>query len=262
MKKTIIFMVILMLLTGCAAIRETTAVETAGGEYSDKGIGWGIKKNKNAQPDVPAEVKEMLSEYDAFYMDNSGNKTLFLTFDEGYENGYTAGILDTLKKCNVPAAFFVTGSYFEREEALVKRMVEEGHIVGNHTQNHPNLHKLADDAKISEELKILDEKFFAKFGKHMTYMRPPEGEYNRRVLAVAKNEGYKTAFWSFAYKDWVKDSERGGDYAFEQIVPYLHDGCVILLHAVSKDNADCLERVINYCRDMGYEFKSLDDIKF
>ena len=161
----------------------------------------------------------------------------------------------------MPAAFFVTGSYFDKEEELVKRMVDEGHIVGNHTETHPNLPKISDSEKVCEELRILDKKFYDKFGKHMSYMRPPEGEYSEKVLAIAQSEGYKTAFWSFAYKDWVKDSEKGGDYAFEQIAPYIHDGCVLLLHAVSKDNADCLERLINYCRENGYEFKSLDDIK-
>ena len=234
---------------------------TQGYEVSDKGVGWGIKKNKNSPPDVPQDIKDMLPEYDAFYMDNSGEKTLYLTFDEGYENGYTAKILDILKNQNVPAAFFVTGAYFDRETELVKRMVEEGHIVGNHTENHPNLHKLADDEKISSELSILDAKFYEKFGQHMKYMRPPEGEYSQRVLSVAKRDSYKTAFWSFAYKDWLKDSSIGADAAFNSIAPYLHDGCVILLHAVSKDNADCLERLITYAREAGYEFRSLDQIK-
>ena len=260
--KKIICLLIVALLAGCA--QDTESVETSEqstySELSTKGIGWGIKKNKNAEPDVPDDIKAMLEKHDAFYMDKSKTKTLYLTFDEGYENGYTDDILDTLKKCNVPAAFFVTGSYFDKEGELIKRMVDEGHIVGNHTENHPNLHKLSDD-KIIEELKILDDKFYERFGTHMTYARPPEGEFSERVLAVCRDAGYKTAFWSFAYKDWVKDAEIGADAAFEKIAPYLHDGCVILLHAVSKDNSECLERLINFARDSGYEFKSLDNIK-
>lgn len=251
-------------MTGCSPSQSDsveTVEKTEYAELSNKGIGWGIKKNKNAEPDVPDDVKAMIKKYDAFYMDESKTKTLYLTFDEGYENGYTDDILDTLKKCNVPAAFFVTGSYFDREQELIKRMVDEGHIVGNHTENHPNLHKLSDPGKISEELKILDDKFYEKFGSHMTYMRPPEGEFSEKVLAVCKENGYKTAFWSFAYKDWVKDAEVGADAAFNSIAPYLHDGCIILLHAVSKDNSECLERLINYARESGYEFKSLDNIR-
>lgn len=261
--KKLLCLILPLLMCGCAVaefgeVQSSNPVEVR--EVSDKGVGWGIKKNENKEPDVPTEIREMLPKYNAFYMDNSGQKTLYLTFDEGYENGYTGEILDILKKCNVPAAFFVTGSYFDRESELIKRMVDEGHIVGNHTENHPNLHKLTDD-KIKEELKVLNDEFYEKFGKRMEYMRPPEGEYSERVLSIAMNEGYKTAFWSFAYKDWIKDSEIGADNAMQKITPYIHDGCVLLLHAVSKDNKDCLERLINYCRDMGYEFKSLDDIK-
>lgn len=263
--KKIIILTLLALLTGCGCGNGDETIETLENteyhEFSNKGIGWGIKKNKNAEPDVPTEIKEMLSKYDAFYMDTSEQKNLYLTFDEGYENGYTGMILDTLKKCNVPAAFFVTGSYFDREPELIKRMVAEGHIVGNHTENHPNLHKLKTNEEISNELKILDTKFYDSFGKHMNYMRPPEGEYSERVLAIAQGDGYKTAFWSFAYKDWVRDAEIGSEKAFEQIAPYLHNGCIILLHAVSKDNAECLEKLINYARENGYEFKSLDNIK-
>ena len=262
--KGILCIILALLTSSCGFFTgevEQTMERTQSIEVSDKGVGWGINKNKNSAPDVPQDVKAMLPEYDAFYMDNSGEKTLYLTFDEGYENGYTAKILDILKNQNVPAAFFVTGAYFDRETELVKRMVEEGHIVGNHTENHPNLHKLADDEKISSELRILDAKFYEKFGQHMKYMRPPEGEYSERVLSVAKRDGYKTAFWSFAYKDWLKDSSIGADAAFNSIAPYLHDGCVILLHAVSKDNADCLERLIMHARESGYEFKSLDHIK-
>lgn len=262
--KKLICAVLMLILTGCGSYIDETvetmeSVETK--QLSEKGVGWGIKKNKNAEPDVPQEIVDMLPRHNAFYMDKSGNKTLYLTFDEGYENGYTAQILDTLKKCEVPAAFFVTGAYFDKEQDLIKRMVDEGHIVGNHTQNHPNLHKLGSDEKVKEELKILDDKFYEKFGTHMTYMRPPEGEYSERVLAVAKEAGYKTAFWSFAYKDWVRNSEIGADNALGMVTPYLHDGCVLLLHAVSKDNSDMLERLINYAREQGYQFKSLDDIK-
>lgn len=224
------------------------------------GSGWGFVKVKGSKPSIPKKTQELFEKYDTYYMDPREEKVLYLTFDEGYENGYTAPILDTLKKCEVPAAFFITGSYLDREQDLVKRMVEEGHIVGNHTENHPNLHKLSDPEKMRAELTELDEKFYNLFGQHMKYMRPPEGEYSERVLALAKDAGYKTMLWSFAYKDWLRDDVRGSQYAFDSITPYLHSGCIILLHAVSQDNSDALEDIINYAKEAGYVFKSLDDL--
>lgn len=226
----------------------------------NKGSGWGFVKVKGSKPSIPKKTQELFQKYDTYYMDPREEKVLYLTFDEGYENGFTAPILDTLKKCEVPAAFFITGSYLDRETDLVKRMVEEGHIVGNHTENHPNLHKLSDPEKMRAELKELDDKFYNIFGEHMKYMRPPEGEYSERVLALAKDAGYKTMFWSFAYKDWERDVIRGSQYAFDAVTPYLHSGCIILLHAVSQDNSDALEDIINYAKEAGYVFKSLDDL--
>lgn len=243
------------------AVMENTAESPDLYSISNKGSGWGFKKNEGRKPDIPAETTEMMTKYDTFYMDLSERKVMYLTFDEGYENGYTGQILDTLKKCKVPAAFFITGDYFDREQELVRRMYDEGHIIGNHTEHHPNLHKLENPEKMQEELKILDDKYFAAFGEHMKYMRPPEGEYSERVLAAAQAAGYKTALWSFAYKDWQRGVENGSQYAYNAVTPYFHSGAVILLHAVSKDNADALESIINCAREQGYEFKSLDYIE-
>lgn len=263
MKKIIVFILLSLTLCSCKAVEpaDVTSAQTAD-LYSidNKGSGWGFVKNKEAPPDIPQEIVDMLKKYDAFYMDTSGEKVLYLTFDEGYENGYTAQILDVLKEYNVPAAFFVTGSYFDREPELIKRMVAEGHIIGNHTQNHPNLHRLENPDKMKEDLKILDDKYFEMFGEHMKYMRPPEGEYSERVLATAKDAGYKTVFWSFAYRDWERDVNRGESYAIEQVTPYLHSGAIILLHAVSRDNAEALDDIIKYAKERGYVFKSLDEI--
>ena len=224
------------------------------------GSGWGFVKKKGEKPSIPNKTQDIFKKYATYYMDPTEEKVLYLTFDEGYENGFTAPILDTLKKCEVPAAFFITGSYLERETELVKRMIDEGHIVGNHTENHPNLHKLSEPEKMRQELEELDNKFFEIFGEHMKYMRPPEGEYSERVLAVAKDAGYKTIFWSFAYKDWERDVIKGSQFAFDAVTPYLHSGSIILLHAVSQDNSDALEDIINYAKELGYEFKSLDEL--
>jgi len=226
----------------------------------NKGSGWGFKKIKGSEPDIYPSTKEMFAKYDTYYMDQTKPKALYLTFDEGYENGYTSVILDTLKKCNVKAAFFITGDYFKTEKELIKRMIDEGHIVGNHTRHHANLHKLSDPVKIYSEMAELNKDMENEFGYTMKYMRPPEGEYSERVLAVAKDAGFKTMLWSFAYVDWNPDNQKGADYAFEQVTPYFHNGEIMLLHAVSSDNANALERIINAAKEQGYEFRALDEI--
>ena len=267
MKKILAFLILILILGGCGAKKDTlTTVEIQGEEVTDintvdnKGSGWGFKKEKGKKPDIPKDIIDNLAMYDAFFMDNKEEKIMYLTFDEGYEAGYTNSILDTLKKCEAPAAFFITGDYFDREPELVQRMHSEGHIIGNHTEHHPNLHKLSDYKKMQEEFKTLDDKYYDMFGEHMKYMRPPEGEYSSRVLAAAKDAGYKTVFWSFAYKDWLRDNVRGAQYAKESVVPYFHNGAILLLHAVSKDNADALEEIICAARESGFSFGKLDDI--
>lgn len=259
MKKIITLLCAATLFCGCSAPSEPA---NSGGYYelSNKSIGWGLKKNKGAPPEVPKSLEDMLKEHNSFYIGDIEKKQIYLTFDEGYENGYTDDILDILKQKQVPAAFFITGDYFERSGDLVQRMVEEGHIVGNHTYYHHNLPNLAEPDKIAAELNILQEKFTQKFGTSMKYTRPPEGRYSERVLAVAADLGYRTAFWSFAYKDWIADNVRGADYAVSQIVPYFHNGMVLLLHAVSPDNAAALAAVIDKAREQGYEFASLDEL--
>ena len=188
-------------------------------------------------------------------------KKLYLTFDEGYENGHTAEILDILKEKGVPAAFFITGPYAKKENELVRRMIDEGHIVGNHTVNHPNLPKLQTAEKMEDELSQMRELVLELYGYEMKYMRPPEGEYSRRLLAVSRDMGFRTVFWSFAYKDWDVKAQKGKEYAFNQVSEYLHNGAVLLLHAVSEDNKKALPDIIDYARSQGYEFMSLDDIK-
>ncbi len=259
MRKLIIILMAVV-ISGCS-VSETVATD---GDYSaveNRGYGWGIKKVQNSEPEVPLDIRQMLLENNSVYMGNPDEKKIYLTFDEGYENGYTTEILDVLKEKGVPAAFFVTGDYLERSEELVARMVKEGHIVGNHTAGHKNLHKLAEKEAIAAEISALEEEFKAKFDAPMKYMRPPEGEYSRRVLAVAKDMGYRTVFWSFAYKDWIADDIKGADYAVGQIMPYLHNGAIILLHAVSSDNAKALPIVIDKAREQGYEFASLDELE-
>lgn len=235
----------------------STAVMTQ--NLDNKKIGWGFKKEKGKAPDIPEDMKKTLKDYDGVYIDEKAEKNLYLTFDEGYENGYTEKILDVLKQTDTPAAFFITGDYIKTQPALVKRMYEEGHIVANHTNRHPSMPDKTEE-EIKQDLQALNKMYNDLTGDNMKYLRPPMGEYSERTLAITKKLGYKTVLWSFAYVDWEKNNFKGADFAYNQIMPYLHDGAIILLHAVSKDNADVLLRFIEDARKLGYTFKSLDEI--
>lgn len=269
MKK--IFLVILCamtLLTGCGKVKDSMSDNVRqvnsfeDGPYASldaKAIGWGFVRKKGEAPDIPAAQCETLAKYNAYYIAQDAPKTLYLTFDEGYENGYTSKILDVLEQTGTPAAFFVTGPYLENQQELVQRMIDNGHIVGNHTVNHLNLPQQSYET-VKKEIEELNNTCEEMYGISMKYMRPPEGSYSERVLAEASDLGYKTIFWSFAYKDWDINMQQGAEHAFSQVTPYLHDGAILLLHAVSSDNAAALEDIINYAKNEGYVFKSLDEL--
>lgn len=226
---------------------------------SNTRYGWGIKRNSShQQPEVPANFRELLSRYDAYWVGSPAEKVLYLTFDEGYENGFTPKILDVLKANGVKAAFFVTGHYVKSQPELVKRMVAEGHIVGNHTMNHPSLPDLSDE-EIKKELRGVEDLFYELTGQKMRYLRPPQGEYSERTLAVTRNLGYYNIFWSLAMVDWVP-MPGGPQEAYQTVMDNLHNGAVILLHAVSRDNAEALDRIIKDAKAQGYTFKTLDDL--
>lgn len=228
---------------------------------SNDSFGWGFVKKIGAPSEFTAAQREMMAEYDCIYEGDDTQRVLYLTFDEGYENGYTAAILDTLKEKNVKAAFFITGPYLEKNFDLIKRMLDEGHIVGNHTVNHPKMPSLNSSEAMQSELLELDMAFYEAFGTHMTYFRPPEGVYSARSLAATEAAGYKTVLWSFAYRDWERDNQKGKQYAVDSVTPYFYNGSVMLLHAVSSDNAAALGDIIDLAREQGFEFKSLDEYK-
>lgn len=278
MKKIILIMLAAAFLTACSARgyeenTDSTTAPTASAsptitqapEYdlsslSRKAIGWGFVRQKGSSPQIPVSQQEQLTKYGGYCFGDTEEKEIYLTFDEGYENGYTAKILDILKEKGVCAAFFVTSPYLEGQRELVQRMIDEGHIVGNHTVHHPNLAE-CDEEKIKSELNDLNEKCEELYGITMTYMRPPEGAYSEYSLAVTQKLGYKTILWSHAYKDWDVNYQLGKQNAINQVVPYFHNGEILLLHAVSKDNADALGDIIDAAHEQGYEFKSLDNLK-
>lgn len=220
---------------------------------------WYFKPSKNNQPaTTEPEFEALLNKYGGIYIGDTHKKIIYLTFDNGYEQGYTSEILDVLKKKHVPAAFFITGHYLQDQPDIVKRMVKEGHIVGNHSWHHPDMTKVSDK-RMKEELDSLKEGFMKLTGAtQMKYERPPRGVFNERTLKISHQLGYTSVFWSFAYKDWIVDDQRGADYAYKSIMRRIHPGAILLLHTVSKDNAEALGKVIDDLRKQGYEFKSLD----
>ena len=225
---------------------------------------WGfVRKKDNVQPEFSASYIKVLDDYEGIYVGNKADKVIYLTFDEGYENGYTGAILDTLKEKGVTAIFFVTMPYVKQNADLIQRMIDEGHIVGNHTVNHPSMPSVLDDAKLEEEITKLHDYVKENFGGYeMSYLRPPKGEYSERTVKIARDLGYRTVLWSSAYDDWDTSKQDRLDYARKMIYNYTHNGCVMLLHAVSKDNTALLGEAIDTLRATGYEFKSLDEFKY
>lgn len=233
---------------------------TTASAVSNAPIHWGFKKSSN---EIPAEAGEeydkLLAKYGAFYKGDPNKKEIYLTFDNGYENGYTGKVLDVLKKEKVPAAFFITGHYLESASELVKRMADEGHIIGNHSYYHPDMTKI-DDSRFYRELEKVRAGTEAITGvKHMVYLRPPRGVFSERSLMKAKDMGYTHVMWSLAFVDWYRDDQKGWQYSYNNVMKQIHPGAVLLLHTVSKDNADALEKIIVDLKKRGYTFKSLDD---
>ncbi|KKE78726.1 delta-lactam-biosynthetic de-N-acetylase [Oceanobacillus caeni] len=224
------------------------------------GYGWGYQKNKDHKvPDI-GKYQEMLDKYGAYYADLSGDKVVYLTFDNGYEEGYTDEILDVLKKEKVPATFFVTGHYVKSSPDLVKRMVNEGHIVGNHSFHHPDF-TIVSKESMTEELKTLEAAVAEVTDqKEIKFLRPPRGMFNERTLKWANELGLTHVFWSLTFKDWNTSNQKGWQYAYDSVMEQIHPGAIILLHAVSSDNAQALEKIIQDLKKEGYEFKNLDDL--
>ncbi len=195
------------------------------------------------------------------YDTKSSEKVLYLTFDCGWENGYTSKCLDVLKEKKVPAAFFCTLDHIESTPDLIARMINEGHIVGNHSANHADFTEISRQ-KMADELLECDNYLRKNFGYATSFFRFPEGAYNENSLELIDSMGYTSVFWSCAYADWDVNAVKGGDYAFETVTARLHPGAIILLHSVSPDNAEALGRIIDFARQNGYEFKALTEYKF
>jgi peptidoglycan-N-acetylmuramic acid deacetylase len=256
-KRWITFAAAFLLFAAWIAPAAASAAGAPGGVYH-----FGFKRSKNGKPASIAEegFQGLLQKHGAIFRGDTTKKELFLTFDNGYENGYTAKILNVLKEKQVPACFFVTGHYIEDQPELLKRMVQEGHMIGNHSWGHPDMSTLTAE-RIKLELDRVKTEVAAVTGQaEMKYMRTPRGIFDERTLSVSQDLGYTNVFWSIAYKDWEPRDQKGWKYAYDKVVAQLHPGAVILLHSVSRDNAEAMAAIIDEARRQGYEFKSLDQL--
>ena len=250
----------LILLAGAVLTAVAMAFGIFAGSVMETGS-WGLSFRSEGSAPIGTAGQDQLKQYDAVYIGDTSEKVLYLTFDAGYENGSTEKILDTLKTHKIPAAFFLVGNYLERNADLVRRMVEEGHIVGNHTMHHCDMSKLSDKAAFSKELTDLETLFKEVTGKEMPkYYRPPQGVYSEENLKMARDLGYRTVFWSLAYVDWNNDSQPTREQAFAKLLPRTHNGAVILLHSTSKTNAEILDELLTKWESDGYRFGTLEEL--
>ncbi|WP_400163348.1 delta-lactam-biosynthetic de-N-acetylase [Brevibacillus sp. TJ4] len=246
----------------CSFILLWTLPLQAGAAYSDHPYHFGFKKSKNGKlPSIDEEgFKQIVERHGAVFLGDTSQKVLYLTFDNGYENGFTPKILDTLKAKGVPAIFFVTGHFAREQPELLKRMVTEGHLIGNHSWSHPDMTTISNE-KIRAELDKVKDAVAQATGQHeMKFMRPPRGIFSDRMLGVTKELGYTNVFWSIAYKDWDVNRQKGKKYAYDNLVSQLHPGAVILLHSISRDNTEALGSFIDEAHRQGYVFKSLEEL--
>lgn len=222
---------------------------------------WGLAFPQEGASPVGNATVEDLAQYGAYYLGDTSKKVIYLTFDCGYENGCTEAILDALKKHNAPAAFFVVGHMVESAPDIVKRMVNEGHIVGNHTFHHPDMSAISDQSAFQEELESLEALFLETTGTPLSkFYRPPQGKYSEENLRQAHALGYTTVFWSLAYVDWYTDNQPSEQEAYSKLLPRIHDGAIVLLHSTSQTNAQILDELLTRWEEMGYTFASLEDL--
>ena len=240
---------------------ELNAQLTNVSQVSNKKMSWGIKRNsEHNQPDVGSSNRKILEENNGICLGKQEEKVIYLTFDNGYEAGYTSKILDTLKENDVKATFFITAHYLNTASELVERMIKEGHIVANHTVNHKSMPELTEE-EIKEEVMKLHQAVYEKFGYEMKYIRPPKGEFSEKSIVTTNNLGYRHVMWSFAYVDWEEKKQPDLEKAKKTILDNLHNGEIMLLHGNSKTNCEILNTIIKEIKAQGYEIKSLDEFK-
>ena len=250
----------------CAALVITAAAVTSGGLLSGTvpacaSVSWGLNFSEDGSTPTGSASAQTLKELGAVYTGDTSKKRIYLTFDSGYENGYTAKILDTLKKHNAHGTFFLVGNYIRTSPDLVKRMVSEGHTIGNHTMTHPDMSE-ASDEEVTKEIKDLEKLFSETTGKELPkFYRPPQGKYSEQNLKCVQKMGYTTVLWSLAYADWNNDSQPTKEQAFGKLIPRIHNGAVVLLHSTSKTNSEILDELLTKWEELGYSFGDISELK-
>lgn len=228
---------------------------------ADASANWGLSFKENGKTPTGNATAEFLKQYDSYYAGSPDQKVIYLTFDAGFENGNTPAILDALKKHNAKGTFFLVGNYIKENPDLVKRMVEEGHIVGNHTYTHPDMSKISDMESFKKEITKLEDAYKEVTGQELEkFYRPPQGKYSENNLKNAQQLGYKTIFWSLAYVDWYEDKQPTHQQAFDKLLPRIHPGAVVLLHSTSKTNAEIMDELLTKWETEGYIFGTLHDL--
>ncbi|WP_407932246.1 delta-lactam-biosynthetic de-N-acetylase [Caproiciproducens galactitolivorans] len=260
-KKQIAIVLVCFVLLLAVVIRFNRPQTTATVETLAANTNWGLGYSENGKQPTGNASSDFLKQYNAYFVGSADKKVIYLTFDAGYEAGYTPAILDVLKKHNVKSAFFVVGNYLNTSPDLVKRMIAEGHIVGNHTNTHPDMSKISDMEAFKKEISAVEIKFKEIIGKDMQkYYRPPQGKYSVDNLKQANKLGYKTIFWSLAYVDWYRDKQPTKEQAFNKLLPRIHPGAVVLLHSTSKTNSEILDELLSKWEAMGYTFGTLHEL--
>ena len=245
---------LLGILTGTLSpTKETSA--------SVQSASWGLSFQEEGKRPAGNATIDDLKQYNAYYASDTDEKILYLTFDAGYENGNTPAILEALKKHQAPAVFFAVGNFIKDNPDLIKRMITEGHIVGNHTMTHPDMSQISSMESFQKELEGVEELYTSVTGEPMTkFYRPPRGVYSTENLSMAKELGYSTFFWSLAYVDWIQDQQPSKEEAFQKLIPRIHPGAIVLLHNTSSTNAAILDELLTRWEEMGYQFHSIKEL--
>lgn len=222
---------------------------------------WGLSFTEAGKTPAGNASARDLAWYEAYFVGDESEKVIYLTFDCGYENGNTQPILDALKKHNVPAAFFVVGHFLETAPDMVKRMDEEGHLVGNHTYHHPDMSAISDPEAFQKEMDDVAELFWEITGTELSpFYRPPQGKCNTRNLEMAQELGYYTIFWSLAHVDWINDDQPGHEESLKKLTERIHPGAIVLLHNTSQTNGEILDELLTRWEEMGYSFGTLAEL--
>lgn len=245
---------LLGILTGTLSpTKETSA--------SVQSASWGLSFQEEGKRPAGNATIDDLKQYNAYYASDTDEKILYLTFDAGYENGNTPAILESLKKHQAPAVFFAVGNFIKDNPDLIKRMITEGHIVGNHTMTHPDMSQISSMESFQKELEGVEELYTSVTGEPMTkFYRPPRGVYSTENLSMAKELGYSTFFWSLAYVDWIQEQQPSKEEAFQKLIPRIHPGAIVLLHNTSSTNAAILDELLTRWEEMGYQFHSIKEL--